>query len=195
MLSQAVIQHLYHLERTFADLTQSLHGIQSLFQAHIVSHATRLLNKGMVKESISRFNTKFPWDRNSLYSSAPGLIKKDIDKELISKMSNGNTAGLPSLVSEMVQAQGEAGADMISDLVNQIIVGVIPTEWKLSTFVNCYKEKGDVLKRGNYWEPKFTDLIIRTAEKVIENLIRQQADIHKMQFGFITGCGTTNAIF
>ena len=130
-----------------------------------------------------------------MYSSAPGLIKKDIDKELISKVSNGNTAGLPSLVSEMVQAQGDAGADMSTDLVNQIIVGAIPTEWKLSTFVNCYKEKGDVLKRGNYWEPKFTDLILRTAEKVIENLIRRQTDIHKMQFGFITGCGTINAIF
>ena len=154
----------------------------------------------MVRELISRFNTKFPCDKTSLsqanrISSATGLIDKDMDRELISNMNNGKTAALPGSVSEMVQTEGEAGADIITDLVNSIIVGVIPAKWKLSTFVNCCKEKGDVLKRGNYREPKLTDLILRTAEKVIANLIRPQADIHKIQFGFITGCGTANAIF
>ena len=39
----------------------------------------------------------------------------------------------------MVKVAGQAGGDMITDLVNQIIVeGVISAEWKVSTFVNCY---------------------------------------------------------
>ena len=39
----------------------------------------------------------------------------------------------------MVKVAGQAGGDMITDLVNQIIVeGFISAEWKVSTFVNCY---------------------------------------------------------
>lgn len=48
----------------------------------------------------------------------------------------------------MVKAAGEAEAEMISNLVNQITIqGVIPTEWELITIVNLYKGKGYVLKR------------------------------------------------
>ena len=36
---------------------------------------------------------------------------------------------------------------MIAGLVNQITVGVIPSEWERSTFVNRYKGKGDALER------------------------------------------------
>ena len=40
----------------------------------------------------------------------------------------------------MVKTAGQAGVDMITDLVNQIIVeGVIPAEGELSIIVNCYK--------------------------------------------------------
>ena len=46
-------------------------------------------------------------------------------------MKNGKTAGPSSSVSEMVKAAGEARADMITELVNEIIVRVIPAEWGL----------------------------------------------------------------
>ena len=49
-----------------------------------------------------------------------------------------NSAGLLDVVSEMVTAAREVGANMITDLVNQILVGVTPTRWELSTIVNCY---------------------------------------------------------
>ena len=35
----------------------------------------------------------------------------------------------------MVKSAGEAGVDMITDLLNLIIVRVIPGEWELSTSV------------------------------------------------------------
>ena len=44
----------------------------------------------------------------------------------------------------MVKAAEEAGADIITD---QVIEGVIPAEWELSTNVNCYKGKGYTLER------------------------------------------------
>ena len=51
-------------------------------------------------------------------------------------------------MSETVKAAGEAGIDMNTDLVYQIIVeGVIPAEWELSTIVNSFEGKGGPLKR------------------------------------------------
>ena len=80
----------------------------------------------------------------------PCLVDKDMIRESISKMKNWKAAGPSSLVSEMVKAAGEAGVDMITNLVSQIIVeGVIPTEWELGTVVNCYKWKGDSLEKRN----------------------------------------------
>lgn len=50
-------------------------------------------------------------------------------------MKNGKAT---SLSSEMVKETGEAGADTIPDLENQVIVeGVIPVKWDLSIIVNC----------------------------------------------------------
>ena len=52
-------------------------------------------------------------------------------------MNNEKAAGPTGVISKMVKAAGEAGVDMITDLVNQTIVGVIPAEWELNTIVNC----------------------------------------------------------
>ena len=108
-------------------------------------------------------NTVFSWDRNSLYqedtfSGVPHLREKDMVRESISKMKNGKAAGPSDVVSEIVKTAGEAGVDMIKDLVNQIIVeGSIPAEWEPSTIVNCYKEKANSLERGNYKGLKLAD--------------------------------------
>ena len=56
-------------------------------------------------------------------------------------MKKGEAAGPRSLVPGMTKVIEEAGVDMITDLVNQIIVGVIPAEWELSTLENSYKGK------------------------------------------------------
>ena len=48
------------------------------------------------------------------------------------------------------EAAQETGANMTTDLVNQIIVeGIIAAEQDLSTTENCNKRRGDSFKRGN----------------------------------------------
>ena len=58
-----------------------------------------------------------------------------------------------------------------------------------------YHCKGDALERGNYRGLKLTDQILKVMERVVEALIRQKVDIDQMQFGFMPGRGTTDAIF
>ena len=94
----------------------------------------------------------------------------------------------------MVKSAGKAGVDMMTDLVNQIIVEcVISAKWKLSTIVNFYKIKGDPLERGTNRGLKLTKQILEIVVRTIEKLVRQRVNIDEMQFGFIQGYGITNA--
>ena len=60
----------------------------------------------------------------------------------------------------MVKAAGKVEVDMITDLLNLIIVGVIPAEWEINTIVNYHKATGGALERGNRMGLKLTDQIL-----------------------------------
>ena len=73
--------------------------------------------------------------------------------------------------------------------------GVIPQDWQSSVIVTCFKVKGDALERGNYRGLKWVDQVMKVIERVIDKLLRERIDIDEMQFGFVPGRGTTDAIF
>ena len=69
----------------------------------------------------------------------------------ITKMASGKAAGPSGIIAEMRKPVGEADAEEVRDLVENIISeGCIPTDWQESFIVNLYKGKGDALSRGNY---------------------------------------------
>ena len=61
--------------------------------------------------------------------------------------------------------------------------------------MNCFKNKGDATKRGNYRWFKLLENMMKVSERVIEQNIRELVDIDAMQFGFIPGKGSMDAIF
>ena len=146
-------------------------------------------------------NTEFDWDRDSLSEvhpvEGPAMqIKKEWVEEAIRKMKNGKAAGMSGIVAEMVKASGDTGIELITSLANQIMKdGVIPQDWQSSVIVNCFKGKGDALERGNYRGLKLVDQVMKVIERVIDKLLRERIDIDEMQFGFVPGRGTTDAIF
>ena len=146
-------------------------------------------------------NTENQWDRKDLSEVDPVIsaaidIDKDMVRKAIKKMKIRKAAGPSGVAAEMIKASGEVGVDMITGLLNKIVRdGVVPAEWELSTIVNCYKGKGDALERGNYRGLKLTDQVLKVMERVVEQLIRRIVNIDQMQFGFMPGRGTTDAIF
>ena len=146
-------------------------------------------------------NTEFDWDRDSLSEAHPVegpamQIKKEWVEEAIRKMKNGKAARMSGIVAEMVKASGDTGIELITSLANQIMKdGVISQDWPSSVTVNCFKGKGDALERGNYRGLKLVDQVMKVIERVIDKLLRERIDIDEMQFGFIPGRGTTDAIF
>ena len=69
--------------------------------------------------------------------------------------------------------------------------GSIPDDWKSSVVLPIYKGKGDPMECVSYRGIK----LLKVIEKIFEHRIQQQIEIDDMQFGFMKGKGTTDAIF
>ena len=104
--------------------------------------------------------------------------------------------GLSGLVSEMIQATGDIGIQWIIDLCNGIVKeGSIPEDWKSSVVLPVYKGKGDPMECGSYKGIKLLEHAMKVVERIFVYRIRQQIEIDDMQFGFMKGKGTVDAIF
>ena len=72
--------------------------------------------------------------------------------------------------------------------------GCIPEDWKSSMVLPIYKGKGDPMVSGSYRGIKLLEHAMKVVERIFEDRIWQQIDIDDMQFGFVKGKGTTDAI-
>ena len=146
-------------------------------------------------------NVEFPWDPDSL-SPAPPVegpamyITADMAKVARGKMKLGKAPGLSRLCAEMLDPLEEIADEYLEKLYNKIVhTGEVPSDWHESIIVNCFKGKGDALVRGNYRGLKLLDQGMKMFERVLEKIIREKVDIAEMQYGFMPGRGTTDAIF
>ena len=124
------------------------------------------------------------------------LIPEEEVAAAIKGLKIGKAAGRAGVVSEMMKAAGGFVSKWMTDLINNIVKeGCIPDDCRKSILVPVYKEKGDPLVCGSYRTIKLLEQPIKVLERVLEKRIRCQVSIDNMQFGFIPGKGTTDAIF
>ena len=71
----------------------------------------------------------------------------------------------------------------------------MPSDWEMSVTINCFKGKGDAVEHGNFRGLKLLDHLMKVFERMIEKYIREAVNIDDMQFGFMPGKGTMDAIF
>ena len=145
-------------------------------------------------------NEEFSWNPEDLTADPivgpPIHIDVEMVVKAITKMKTGKAAGPSGIVAEMLKASGDTGARLVADLANDMVRnGVIPSDWEDSFIINIYKGKGDALERGNCRGLKLLDHVMKGIERVIEKIIRERISIDDMQFGFMPGHGTTDAIF
>ena len=83
----------------------------------------------------------------------------------------------------------------MTDLIHNIVKeGSIPDDWRKSILVPVYKGKSDPIVGGSYRDIKLLEQPMKVLERVLEKRIRCQVSIDNMQFGFMPGKGTTNAM-
>ena len=70
----------------------------------------------------------------------------------------------------------------------------MPDEWALSVVVPIYKGKGDTMSCEAYRGAKLLQQTIKIVEKMLERRMRHMVKVDEMQFGFMPGKGTMDAV-
>ena len=146
-------------------------------------------------------NIELPWSEDDLSVAdpvlgRPPLVTREMAEKSISKMKLGKVPGPSGVVTEVLKASSDVCCEMIADLTNSIIRdNTMPSEWNDSIIISLYKGKGEALDRGNYRGLKLIQHILDVMERIFEDFIRNIVNIDDMQFGFMHGRGTKDAIF
>jgi len=160
-------------------------------------------NKG-IKDSWKEYmekllNEENEWDHKISAEVKEGpadCIRMDEVRAALKKMRRHKATGLSGLVAEMIQATGDIETQRILDLCNGIVKGgCIPEDWKSSVVLPVYKGKGDPTECRFYRGIKLLEHAMKVVESIFAHRIRQQIEVDDMQFGFVKGKITTDAIF
>ena len=148
---------------------------------------TTLLNKENQRDELE--------DTLPVDSLIEELTRKEI-KDAIKAMKKGKAAGCPGVSADMIKLLEESGVDTMVDIIGTVWEEEeMPEDWKQSEIVSIYKQKGDRLECGNYRGIKLLEHRMKILEKIIEGRLRKTVEIDPMQFGFMPGRGTIDAIF
>jgi len=143
-------------------------------------------------------NEENEWDHKisaGVKEEPTDCIRIDEVAAVLKKMKRHKAPGLSGLVAEMIQTTGDTGTHWMLDFCNGIVKeGFIPEDWKSSVVVLIYKGKGDPMECGSYRRIKLLEHAMKVVERIFEHRIWQQIDTYDMQFGFMKGKGTTDAI-
>lgn len=146
-------------------------------------------------------NEEFPWDKENLTEvdkrSGPcEQISLEEVRAAVKKMKSNKASGPSGVVADMLKAAGEAGIVWVADMCNSVVKeGRVPEDWCKSWMVNVYKGKGDAMECGSYRGIRLLEHVMKVLERIVEARVRKMVKIDSMQFGFMPGRGTTDAIF
>ncbi|KAH1239249.1 Phospholipid-transporting ATPase 3 [Glycine max] len=111
-------------------------------------------------------------------------------------MSNGKAVGPDNIPIEVWKTLGDRGLEWLTKLFNEIMRSKrMPEEWRRSTLVPIYKNKGDIQNCANYRGIKLMSHTMKLWERVIERRLRKETQVTENQFGFMPGRSTMEAIY
>ncbi|KAL5153826.1 LINE-1 retrotransposable element ORF2 protein [Glycine soja] len=123
-------------------------------------------------------------------------IQKQEVKEALKRMSNGKAVGPDNIPIEVWKTLGDRGLKWLTELFNEIMRSKhMPEEWRRSTLVPIYKNKGDIQNCANYRGIKLMSHTMKLWERVIERRLRKETQVTENQFGFMPGRSTMEAIY
>ena len=116
--------------------------------------------------------------------------------EAIQSMKSRKATGTSEVSVEMIVASGEIRVKVMMELCQRVLDGRgMPDEWKTSVIVPIFKRKGDVMSCGSYRGMKLLEHAMKIVERVLGRRIQTVVNLNEMQFGFMPGKGTVDAIF
>jgi len=100
--------------------------------------------------NISQHNEHLGREEQQNSGSNRPIIREEV-KEALRKMKSGKAVGPDSIPVEVGKSLGEEGVAWLTDFFNVILkTAKMPQEWRYSTIIPLYKNKGDVQNSNNY---------------------------------------------
>ena len=144
-------------------------------------------------------NEENEWNHMVETDVVEGPVEKVVRKEIveaIQSMKSRKATGPSEVSVEMIFASGEIGVKVMMELCQRVLDGRgIPDEWKTSVIVPIFKGKGDVMSCRSYRGVKLLEHAMKIVERVLERRIQTLVNLNEMQFGFMPGKETVDAIF
>ena len=129
-------------------------------------------------------------------NEGPEILKEEIRKAM-KNMKNGKVIGTDGIAKEMIEALGEKGVDILTEIANKIYEnGATPNQMRETSMINIPKMEG-TLKCEQHRTISIINHITKIIFKVITERIRSRIrpEMAEEQFGFVANSGPTNAIF
>ena len=124
------------------------------------------------------------------------MVTREEVMSAIKAMKLRKAGGTSEVVAEYIEASGKVGIDVLTDIANRVLAGEgIPDDWTFSVLVPLYKGKGDARDCGAYRGVKLLEHGMKVVERVLERRLREVVQINEMQYGFMPGKGTVDALF
>ncbi|XP_056690259.1 uncharacterized protein [Spinacia oleracea] len=122
------------------------------------------------------------------------IQKREVEMAL-KKMGRKRAVGPDGIPIEVWRCLGERGVVWLTTLFNKIWgSNRMPLEWRKSTNIPLYKNKGDVQDCANYRGIKLMSHTMKLWKRIIEQRLRKTVKISENQFGFMPGRSTMEAI-
>ena len=132
---------------------------------------------------------------NMEYEFYRRIQKSEVVKAL-RRMKPGRALGPDGIPIEVWKSLGDLGVTWLTKLFNKIVMTrKMPDEWRRSTLVPIYKNKGDVQSCNNYRGIKLMSHTMKLWERVIEHRLRMVTTVSENQFGFMPERSTMEAIY
>ncbi|XP_060178060.1 uncharacterized protein LOC132607993 [Lycium barbarum] len=115
-------------------------------------------------------------------------VKVEEVEGVMRKMSKGRATGPDEIPAEFWKNAGRGGLEWFTRLLNVIFrMAEMPEEWKWSTMIPLYKNKGDIQNCNNYRGIKLLSHTMKVWERVLEARMRKLVSISKNQFDLCRG--------
>ena len=141
-------------------------------------------------------NVENKWIDNINTYKVEGAVKRIEVKEVfeMNHMKIGKAGGSSGVAIELFKAVGDKCLKYLTNIFNNILFKD-KLEWMLSSLVPIFKGKGDPHNPNSYRGIKLLEHTFKLYEKVLDGCLHEVVVIDKIQYGFVQGKGTVDAVF
>ena len=144
-------------------------------------------------------NVENKWSDSIDASQVEGAVTRIEVEEVwcaMNRMKIRNASGPTSGVAiELFKAGGDKCLKSLTNIFNIVFKDKLPEEWMLSSLVPIFKGKGDPLNPNCYRGIKLLEHCFKLYKKILDGRLPQVVDIDEIQYGFMPGRGTVDAVF